>query len=153
MLDLCSFNSVRSRGKRVGRGIGSGKGKTCGRGHKGQHARSSNIGAFEGGQLSIVRSLPKRGFNSNRRYSARAAAVTLTRISYLIDSGKLSAGDVIDAASCAELGLAPRGTKMIKVIGGGSENVSIVSLKFRVHKMSMGAQALITESGGFYEIL
>src|ERR1700730_7778006 len=86
------------RAKRVGRGIGSGKGKTSGRGGKGQTARSGvAINGFEGGQTPLHRRLPKRGF-SNKLFRKEFAIVNLGRLQQALDAGKLSAEGAIDAA-------------------------------------------------------
>src|SRR6201996_662147 len=84
--------------KRVGRGIGSGKGKTSGRGGKGQTARSGvAINGFEGGQTPLHRRLPKRGFN-NKIFQKDYTIVNLGRLQQAVDAGKLSAGGSVDAA-------------------------------------------------------
>ena len=87
------------RAKRVGRGIGSGKGKTSGRGGKGQTARSGvALNGFEGGQTPLHRRLPKRGFN-NKIFRKDFKVVNLGRLQQALDAGKLSAEGAVDAAS------------------------------------------------------
>ena len=84
---------------RVGRGIGSGKGKTCGRGVKGQKSRSGvSIKAFEGGQMPLYRRLPKRGFNAIKRYQAIIAIMNLEKIQSYIDEKTINSSDVINIA-------------------------------------------------------
>src|SRR3954462_4709317 len=103
---------------RVGRGIGSGKGKTGGRGVKGQKARTGvAIKGFEGGQMPLHRRLPKRGFTNIFR--KKYAEVTLERIQGAIDAGRLDAGQTIDAAALKAAGVI-KGTRLgVRVIGGG----------------------------------
>ena len=91
---------ARKRRMRVGRGIGSGKGKTAGRGGKGQTARTGvAINGFEGGQMPLHRRLPKRGFNKNI-FGRDFAVVNLGRLQQAIDAGQLDAGEPVDGAAC-----------------------------------------------------
>ena len=104
--------------KRVGRGIGSGTGKTGGRGVKGQKSRSGvAIKGFEGGQMPIHRRLPKRGFNNI--FSKNFAEVNLGRLQTAIDAGKLDAGKTIDAAALKEAGVVRRVKDGVRILGGG----------------------------------
>src|SRR5258706_11067365 len=90
--------------QRLGRGIGSGSGKTAGRGGKGQTARSGvRIKGFEGGQMPLHRRLPKRGF-SNTPFAKKLNEVNLERVQAAIDAGKLSAGGTVDAAALVAAG-------------------------------------------------
>ncbi|VVC75177.1 50S ribosomal protein L15 [Aquicella siphonis] len=102
----------KTKSKRLGRGIGSGKGKTCGRGHKGQRARAGGYHkvGFEGGQMPLQRRIPKSGFRS--RQSLHRDEV------YLSDLGRVES-DVIDLAALIAAGLVRRDTKDIKIIGSG----------------------------------
>src|SRR5690348_9294940 len=96
------------RAKRVGRGIGSGKGKTAGRGGKGQTARSGvAINGFEGGQTPLHRRLPKRGFN-NKIFRKDWKVVNLGRLQEALDSGKLDAGGTLDGAVLVASGVLRR---------------------------------------------
>ena len=89
---------------RVGRGIGSGKGKTSGRGVKGQKSRSGvAIKAFEGGQMPLYRRLPKRGFNAIKRYQAVIAIMNLEKIQSYIDEKTINSSDVINMALLKKL--------------------------------------------------
>ncbi|WP_043768353.1 50S ribosomal protein L15 [Algiphilus aromaticivorans] len=124
--------------KRVGRGIGSGLGKTGGRGHKGQHARSGgyNKVGFEGGQMPLQRRLPKRGFAS----MAAGDCVEL-RLSDLERCGL----DSIDPAALKDKGLVPRGINRIKVIATGSISRKVTLTGIGASK---GARAAIEAAGG-----
>ena len=124
--------------KRVGRGIGSGLGKTGGRGHKGQHARSGgyNKVGFEGGQMPLQRRLPKRGFAS----MAAGDSVEL-RLSDLERCGL----DSIDPAALKDKGLVPRGISRIKVIATGSLTRKVALTGIGASK---GARAAIEAAGG-----
>jgi large subunit ribosomal protein L15 len=109
--------ATKSR-KRVGRGIGSGKGKTAGRGVKGQKSRAGvAIKGFEGGQMPLHRRLPKRGFHNvfRREY----VEVNLGRIQEAIDAGKLDASQTIDAAALKAAGVLRRVRDGVRVLGGG----------------------------------
>jgi large subunit ribosomal protein L15 len=124
--------------KRVGRGIGSGHGKTAGRGHKGQKARSGGYHkvGFEGGQMPLQRRLPKRGFVS---YSeGLSAEVRLSQLNAL-------KGDTIDLASLKEAGVVPRGTLQAKVILAGKIERAV---KLQGIKATKGARAAIEAAGG-----
>ena len=103
--------------KRVGRGIGSGKGKTAGRGVKGQTSRTGvAINGFEGGQMPIHRRLPKRGFTNI--VAKEYVEVSLGRIQTAIDAGRLDAGATIDAAALKQAGVIRRARDGVRVLGG-----------------------------------
>ena len=107
--DLSGRPGARKTRKRIGRGIGSGKGKTGGRGGKGQTARSGvRIKGFEGGQMPLHRRLPKRGFK-NTMFALKLNEVNLGRIQEAIDAGLLDAGAKIDAAALVKAGSAAPG--------------------------------------------
>ena len=109
--------ATKSR-KRLGRGIGSGRGKTGGRGVKGQKSRSGvAINGFEGGQMPIYRRLPKRGFVNIFR--GNFVEVSLERIQAAIDAKKLDAGKTIDAAALVEAGVIRRAKDGVRVLGNG----------------------------------
>lgn len=104
--------------KRVGRGIGSGKGKTGGRGVKGQKSRSGvAIKGFEGGQMPIYRRLPKRGFNNI--FALKFNEVNLERLQAAIDAGKIKAGDTVTEQSLVEAGVIRRAKDGIRILGKG----------------------------------
>ncbi len=124
--------------KRLGRGIGGGHGKTAGRGHKGQKARSGGYHkvGFEGGQMPLQRRLPKRGFVS---YSdGLSAEVRLSQLNGL-------KGDTVDLASLKAAGLVPRGTLQAKVILAGKIERAV---KLQGVKATKGARAAIEAAGG-----
>ena len=137
----------RKRGKRVGRGIGSGKGKTAGRGHKGQKSRSgAAIGAFEGGQMPIYRRLPKRGFRLQA--PKRFAEVGIGRIQELIDAGRLDAGETIDEAALVAAGAVRRARQGVRVLGNGEIRAKIA---LRVAHVTASAKAAVEAAGGSVE--
>jgi len=134
--------------KRVGRGIGSGTGKTGGRGVKGQKSRSGvAIKGFEGGQMPIHRRLPKRGFNNI--FSKNFAEVNLGRLQTAIDAGKLDAGKTIDAAALKEAGVVRRVKDGVRILGGG-ELKAKVSLD--VAGASASAIAAVEKAGGSIKV-
>ena len=111
---------------RVGRGIGSGKGKTCGRGVKGQKSRSGvAIKAFEGGQMPLYRRLPKRGFNSFGKINI--AIMNLEKIQSFIDEKTIKPGDVINMELLKKLKLINKNSQKLKILGTGDvkEKVNI----------------------------
>ncbi|MCX7087455.1 MAG: 50S ribosomal protein L15 [Methylococcales bacterium] len=131
----------RKKSKRVGRGIGCTFGKTCGRGHKGQKARSGGFHkvGFEGGQMPLQRRLPKVGFNSRvKKFSAEV------RLSELNSLG----ADFVDLTVLIKANLVPSFTKSVKVISSGSIS-SPVALKGI--KVTKGAKLLIEAVGGKVE--
>jgi large subunit ribosomal protein L15 len=116
--DLADNPGARKPGKRVGRGIGSGKGKTSGRGQKGQKARSGvSINGFEGGQMPLYRRLPKRGFNSLNR--VRCQPVNIGRLQTAIDAGKLDASKTIDAEALKAAGVIRRVRGGVRLLAKG----------------------------------
>ena len=130
--------------KRKGRGHGSGNGKTAGRGHKGQNARSGGgvrIG-FEGGQMPIYRRLPKRGFNNV--FALKYAEINVS------DLNKFEDGAVVDAASLKEAGIIKKTLDGIKVLGNGevSKKVTVKAAKF-----TKSAADKIVAAGGKYEVM
>ncbi len=147
--DLKDNAGARKARMRVGRGIGSGKGKTAGRGQKGQKARSGvAINGFEGGQMPLHMRLPKRGFNNpNRKHYAE---VNLGTLETAIESGKLTAGSTIDHSALADAGLARRSEAGVRLLGKG-ELTSALNLV--VHGASANARAAVEKAGGSVEIV
>ncbi len=131
--------------KRVGRGTGSGLGKTSGKGHKGQNARSGGgvRPGFEGGQLPLFRRLPKRGF-SNARFKTKYATINLS------DLNRFEDGAVITPELLKEMGLIKNGLDGIKVLGKGKLTKK---LTVRAHKFSSTAQNAIESLGGKIEVM
>src|SRR5205814_3215666 len=116
--DIADNAGSRKKRIRVGRGIGSGKGKQAGRGGKGQTARSGvRIKGFEGGQMPLHRRLPKRGFTPPARLDYNV--VNLDRIQKAIDAGKLNAAEPIDIESLMKAGLVTRRRDGVKILGVG----------------------------------
>ena len=118
MTSLNTLNNHKSKKIRVGRGIGSGKGKTSGRGHKGQKSRRGvAIKSFEGGQMPLYRRLPKRGFNPIKNNIV--AVLNLENIQKLIDTKKIKNSDKIDLLLLKKLKLINKKIKKIKILGNG----------------------------------
>jgi large subunit ribosomal protein L15 len=129
---------------RVGRGPGSGKGKTAGRGVKGQKSRSGvALRGFEGGQMPLHMRLPKRGFNNP--FAPKLVEVNLWRIAKAIEAGKLDAGQTIDADALIAAGVIRRVRDGVKVLGHGEISQK---LTFSVHSASASALKAIEAAGG-----
>ena len=131
--------------KRVGRGPGSGTGKTAGRGENGQKSRSgySRKAGFEGGQLPLYRRLPKRGF-TNARFKVEYAVINLD------DLNKFEDGAVVTPEILKEMGLLKNQLCGVKVLGNGTLNKK---LTVKAHKFSASALAAIEKSGGKVEVI
>lgn len=130
--------------KRVGRGIGSGSGKTAGRGVKGQKARSGvAVNGFEGGQMPLYRRLPKRGFSNIFRKEFNA--VSLGRIQKAIDAGKLDAGQPIDTQSLVAAGVIRRAKQGVRVLSDGGVTAK---LQLNVAGASKAAVEKVEAAGG-----
>ena len=131
--------------KRVGRGIGSGTGKTSGSGHKGQKARSGvSINGFEGGQMPIHRRLPKRGFTNIFR--KKYVEVNLGRMQAAIDSGKLDAGKPVDAAALVNAGVISKARDGVRILAKGE--LKVKKLEIHAAGASKAAIAAIEAAGG-----
>ena len=131
--------------KRVGRGIGSGTGKTAGRGVKGQKARSGvAINGYEGGQMPIHRRLPKRGF-TNAVHRTTYDIVNLGRLQQAVDAGKLASGAVVDQDALIAAGLLRRKRNPIRLLGKGE-----LTAKLTIHAAaaSKSAVAAVEKAGG-----
>ncbi len=140
---------ARKNRSRIGRGIGSGSGKTGGRGGKGQTARSGvRIKGFEGGQMPLHRRLPKRGFNNI--FALNLNELNLGRLQQAIDAGKLDAGAEIDAALLVNAGVLRRARDGVRLLGGG-ELKSKVTLS--VYGASRPAIDAVEKVGGSVKIL
>ncbi|MFQ5899507.1 MAG: 50S ribosomal protein L15 [Candidatus Methylomirabilia bacterium] len=136
---------ARRRRKRIGRGPGSGHGKTAGKGHKGQKARAGGVrgGGYEGGQMPLHRRVPKRGFVSRTR--AVYAVVNLK------DLRPFAAGSVVDPERLAEARLIKKADRgRVKLLGEGEV---AQALTLRVHAVSAPAKQKIEEAGGRVEVL
>ncbi len=136
--------------KRVGRGIGSGKGKTAGRGVKGQKSRSGvSINGFEGGQMPIYRRLPKRGF-SNAMFTSDYNEVSIARLEQAVEAKKLDVKSPITAEVLREAGVIRRVRDGVRVLGG-SEAKSKFNLE--IAGASKSAIAAIEKAGGSVKVL
>jgi large subunit ribosomal protein L15 len=148
--ELKSRDGSRKTRKRIGRGIGSGKGKTGGRGGKGQTARSGvRIKGFEGGQMPLHRRLPKRGFK-NTMFALKLNEVNLGRVQEAIDAGTLDAAAKIDAAALIKAGLLRRAKDGVRLLGSGEIKAKVT---FSVFGASKSAVAAVEKAGGTVEIL
>tara|TARA_Y100000591_G_C21550586_1_gene553494 strand:- start:243 stop:695 length:453 start_codon:yes stop_codon:yes gene_type:complete len=118
MIALNNREKINKTKIRVGRGIGSGKGKTCGRGVKGQKSRSGvAIKSFEGGQMPLYRRLPKRGFNPITNQNI--AILNLEKIQSFIDKKRLKTSDVLNAELLKKLKLINKNSNKLKILGTG----------------------------------
>ncbi len=133
------------RRKRVGRGPGSGHGKTCGRGHKGQRSRSgfSQRVGFEGGQMPLARRIPKRGFHN--RFAKVVATVNVGQLERLFQDG-----DRVDPESLRRCNLVKGRYDLLKVLGDGTLSKK---LTVAAHRFSKSAQEKIQAAGGTVELL
>ena len=142
--DLRDNEGARHRKMRVGRGIGSGKGKTSGRGQKGQKSREGvSIKGFEGGQMPLHMRLPKRGFNNI--FAKDYAEVNLGAIQKAVDAGKLDANAALDQAALNAAGLTRGGKDGVRVLGKGSLTAK---LNLTVAGASKSAREAIEAAGG-----
>ncbi|GLH76446.1 50S ribosomal protein L15 [Bradyrhizobium sp. SSBR45G] len=147
--DIADNAGARKKRMRVGRGIGSGKGKTSGRGGKGQTARSGvRIKGFEGGQMPMHRRLPKRGFNNI--FALDFVEINLDRIQEAIDAKKLDAGSVINAEALVKSGALRRPKDGVRLLGRGELKAKI---NIEVYGASKSAIAAVEKAGGTVKIL
>jgi large subunit ribosomal protein L15 len=147
--DIADNAGARKKRMRVGRGIGSGKGKTSGRGGKGQTARSGvRIKGFEGGQMPMHRRLPKRGFNNVFRLEF--VEVNLDRIQQAIDAKVLDPSATINAETLVKSRVLRRAKDGVRLLGRGEIKVKI---NVEVHGASKSAVAAVEKAGGTVKIL
>ena len=142
---------ARKARQRIGRGIGSGVGKTSGRGGKGQTARSGvRIKGFEGGQMPLHRRLPKRGFNNI--FAKNLNEVNLGRVQAAIDAGRLhlDAGAEVDAAVLVNAGILRRARDGVRLLGDGELKAKV---NFAVYGASKSAIAAVEKAGGSVKVL
>ena len=148
--DIADNAGSRKKRMRVGRGIGSGKGKTSGRGGKGQTARSGvRIKGFEGGQMPLHRRLPKRGFK-NTSFQLRLNEVNLGKVQAAIDAKLLDASAVVDSAALIKAGLMRRAKDGVRLLGTGELKAKA---NFEVYGASKSAVAAVEKAGGSVKIL
>ncbi len=142
--DLHDNPGARKSRVRVGRGIGSGVGKTAGRGQKGQKSRSGvAIKGFEGGQMPLHMRIPKRGFNNIFRIEY--AEVNLGTLQKAVDAGKIEAGATLDGAALVAAGVISHAREGIRVLGKG---VLTAALHLKVAGSSASAKAAVEAAGG-----
>jgi large subunit ribosomal protein L15 len=147
--DLRDNKGARQSRVRVGRGIGSGLGKTAGRGQKGQTSRSGvSIFGFEGGQMPLHMRLPKRGFNNI--FARDYAEVNIGAVQKALDAGRLDAKATLDHAALKAAGLARGGRDGVRLLGKGSLSAK---LAFRVAGASAGACRAVEAAGGSVELI
>jgi large subunit ribosomal protein L15 len=139
---------ARKARMRVGRGIGSGKGKTAGRGGKGQTARTGvAINGFEGGQMPLHMRMPKRGFNNVHRLDY--VEVNVGRLQEAIEAGRLSAGDPVDGAAMVTAGVIRRERDGVRLLAKGELKAKLV---IKVAGASKAAIAAVEKAGGSVEV-
>ena len=147
--DLRDNEGARKERIRVGRGIGSGKGKTGGRGVKGQTSRTGvAINGFEGGQMPIYRRLPKRGFNNIFRLDY--SEVNLDRLQAAVDSGKLDAKATVNAEALVKAGVLSTALDGVRLLGRGTLKTK---LTLEVAGATEAAKAAVEKAGGSVVIL
>ena len=135
----------------VGRGIGCGKGKTCGRGVKGQKARTgvSGVRGFEGGQTPLYRRLPKLGF-SNRAFADRLVEVSLERLQEAFDAKLIDGKTTLDEDALVKARVIRRKRDGVKILGGEGLKAK---LNLKVSKITKTAQAAVEKAGGSVELI
>ena len=144
MIALNSTGKVISKKMRVGRGIGSGKGKTAGRGIKGQKSRSGvAINSFEGGQMPLYRRLPKRGFNPIDKI--KVAKINLEKIQTFIEKKTISSSDTIDVKLLKKLKIINKNSQKLKILGTGEIKVKI---NIEADLISKSAKEKLEKIGG-----
>ena len=147
--DIRDNKGARKSRVRVGRGIGSGLGKTGGRGQKGQKSRSGvSVFGFEGGQMPLHMRIPKRGFNNI--FAKDYAEVNLGAIQKLVDAKALDGKGVIDHEALKAAGVARGGRNGVRILGKGTLSAK---LNFKVAGVSKGAREAIEKAGGSVELI
>ena len=143
--DVTARGNNHDKRKRVGRGVGSGKRKTAGKGHNGQRSRSGDLPriGFEGGQMPLFRRMPKRGF-TNARFKKHYTLINIESLE------AFDAGEVVDLTAVLDKGLARKTGDMLKVVGQGDLSKE---LTIKAHKFSKSAQSKIESAGGTVEVI
>jgi large subunit ribosomal protein L15 len=148
--ELADRPGARKKRLRIGRGIGSGMGKTGGRGGKGQTARAGvRIKGFEGGQMPLHRRLPKRGFR-NTPFARKFNEVNLGKVQAAIDAGKLDAAATVDAAALVKAGVLRRAKDGVRLLGSGEIKAKVA---FSVWGASKAAREAVEKAGGSVTLL
>ena len=147
--DIRDNNGARQSRVRVGRGIGSGLGKTAGRGQKGQKSREGvSIKGFEGGQMPLHMRLPKRGFNNI--FARDYAEVNIGAVQKAIDAGKLDIKGTLDHDALKAAGLARGGKDGVRLLGKGELKAK---LNLKIAGASKGAREAVEKAGGSIELI
>jgi large subunit ribosomal protein L15 len=149
LTDLADNPGARKQRTRIGRGIGSGKGKTGGRGGKGQTARSGvRIKGFEGGQMPLHRRLPKRGFKNV--FARKLNEVNLGRVQQAIDAGELDPKQPVTAEALVKAGVLRRAKDGVRLLGAGELKAAVA---FEVFGASRSAMDAVEKAGGSVKVL
>ncbi len=147
--ELADKAGSRKARMRVGRGIGSGKGKTAGRGVKGQKARTGvAVKGFEGGQMPLHRRLPKRGFNNI--FAKEYNEVGLDRVQEAIDAGKLDPKATVNASALKAAGVIRKAKDGVRLLGNGELKAAVT---FEIEGASKSASAAVEKAGGSVKIV
>lgn len=147
--ELADQKGARKSRMRIGRGIGSGKGGTAGRGHKGAKSRSGvSINGFEGGQMPIHMRLPKRGFNN--KFRKHYNVVNLGRLQIAVDAGKLDPKATVDVGTLKEAGLVTHVRDGVRLLAKGDLSAA---LNFEVAGASQAAIQAVEKAGGKVNVL
>ena len=148
-MKLNTLVKTNSPKMRVGRGIGSGKGKTSGRGVKGQKSRSGvAIKSFEGGQMPLYRRLPKRGFNKLKQI--KIGKINLGKIQFFIDKKKIKKGDKINLNLLKTLKIINKNTQKLKILGSGEVKDKV---EIETNLLSKSAKEKLDKIGGTVQLL
>ncbi len=149
MINLSSTNPIKEKKIRPGRGIGSGKGKTSGRGHKGQKSRRGvSIKSFEGGQMPLYRRLPKRGFNSIKKIDI--AKINLGKIQFFIDKKKIKINEKINLNLLKKINLINQKSSKVKILATGDIRDKV---DIEVDFISKSAKEKLDKTGSAVKIL
>jgi large subunit ribosomal protein L15 len=142
-------DGARPKRTRVGRGLGSGLGKTAGRGQKGQKSRSGvSINGFEGGQMPLHMRIPKRGFNNI--FAKDLAEVNTGRLQKAVDAGKIAPGAVLDHAALLAAGVTGKAKDGVRLLAKG---VLTTALTLKVAGASKAAVEMVAKAGGSVEVI
>ena len=149
MTRLNNLHKVKDKKMRIGRGIGSGKGKTSGRGHKGQKSRSGvAIKSFEGGQMPLYRRLPKRGFNPLKKINI--GKINLGKIQYFIEKNSINNKDKVNLELLKKLNIINKKLLKLKILGSGEiKNKITIEANF----FSKSAKDKLEKIGGIAQII
>ena len=149
MSNLNTLNKFKTKKLRVGRGIGSGKGKTSGRGHKGQKSRSGvAIKSFEGGQMPLYRRLPKRGFKQIKKINI--GKINLGKIQYFIEKKTIDVSEKINLNYLKKINIINKNISILKILGSGEVKNKII---IEATSFSKSAKEKLEKIGGSAQIL